>query len=231
MHHWITSRCYKARFLLVEYYPIRNLSSCQRREWLEFIGRLSKAIIGFPIISNYFQCRKCHFPDVGPHRKCQGFCALKSSEFRLKHALRNSLSMYFHYLTNVGIINGLSRTYTHIYILSRHWLILATCRPMPAQYLDIFGRKWITMHDPIRNLSSWQRREWLEFISRPSISVGGHHRLSNHFQLFPMPEVLLSRCWPPSEMPGILCFKIVGIPIKACAAQLSFHVFPLTNQY
>ena len=56
----------------------------------------SKAIIGFPIISDYFQCRKCRFPDVGPRRKCQGFCALKSSEFRLKHALRNSLSMYFH---------------------------------------------------------------------------------------------------------------------------------------
>ena len=56
----------------------------------------SKAIIGFPIISNYFQCRKCRFPDVGPRRKCQGFCALKSSKFRLKHALRNSLSMYFH---------------------------------------------------------------------------------------------------------------------------------------
>ena len=84
---------------------------------------------------------------------------------------------------------------------------------------------------PIRNLSSWQRREWLEFIGRPSISVEGHYRLSNHFRLFPMPEVLLSRCWPSSEMPGILCLKIVGIPIKACAAQLSFHVFPLTNQY
>ena len=55
----------------------------------------SKAIIGFPIISDYFQCRKCRFPDDGPRRKCQGFWALKSSEFR-KHALRNSLSMYFH---------------------------------------------------------------------------------------------------------------------------------------
>ena len=86
-------------------------------------------------------------------------------------------------------------------------------------------------HNPIRNLSSWQRREWLEFIGRPSISVEGHYRLSNHFRLFPMPEVPLSRCWPSSEMPGILCFKIVGIPIKGCVAQLSFHVFPLTNQY
>ena len=56
----------------------------------------SKAIIGFPIIFQYFQCRKYRFPDVGHRRKCQGFCALKSSEFRLKHALRNSLSMYFH---------------------------------------------------------------------------------------------------------------------------------------
>ena len=56
----------------------------------------SSAIIGFPIISDYFQCRKYRFPDVGPRRKCQGFCALKSSEFRLKHALRNFLSMYFH---------------------------------------------------------------------------------------------------------------------------------------
>ena len=82
---------------------------------------------------------------------------------------------------------------------------------------------------PIRNLSSWQRREWL--VDDPSISVEGNHRLSNHFRLFPVPEVPLSRCWPSSEMPGILCFKIVGIPIKACAAQLSFHVFPLTNQY
>ena len=42
-------------------------------------------------------------------------------------------------------------------------------------------------HFPIRNLSSWQRREWLEFIGRPSISVEGHHRLSNHFRLFPLP--------------------------------------------
>ena len=56
----------------------------------------SKAIIGFPIISDYFQCPKCRFPDVFPRRKCQGFCALKSSEFQLKHALCNSLSMYFH---------------------------------------------------------------------------------------------------------------------------------------
>ena len=63
---------------------------------------------------------------------------------------------------------------------------------------------------------------------RPS---SAHHRLSNHFRLFPIPEVPLSRCWPSSKMPEILCFKIVGIPIKACAAQLSFNVFPLTNQY
>ena len=27
------------------------------------------------------------------------------------------------------------------------------------------------------------------------------------------------------------CFKIVGIPIKACDAQLSFDLFPLTNKY
>ena len=32
-------------------------------------------------------------------------------------------------------------------------------------------------------------------------------------------------------MPGILSFKIVGIPIKECPEQLSFNVFPLTNQY
>ena len=35
------------------------------------------------------------------------------------------------------------------------------------------------------------------------------------FPSFLMPEVPLSRCWPSSEMPVILCFKIVGIPIKA----------------
>ena len=68
-------------------------------------------------------------------------------------------------------------------------------------------------------------------IGIPRSSVDGHRRPSSAFQLFPMPEVPLSRCWPSSEMPGILCFKIVGIPIKACAAQLSFNVFPLTNQY
>ena len=56
----------------------------------------SKAIIGFPIISDYFQCRKCRSPDAGPRRKCQGFCALKSSEFRLKHAL----SFHLFRLTN-----------------------------------------------------------------------------------------------------------------------------------
>ena len=35
------------------------------------------------------------------------------------------------------------------------------------------------------------------------------------FLSLPMPEVPLSRCWPSSEMPVILCFKIIGIPIKA----------------
>ena len=54
----------------------------------------SKAIIGFPIISDYFQCRKCRYPDVGPHRKCQRFCALKSSESGLKHALRKSFNVF-----------------------------------------------------------------------------------------------------------------------------------------
>ena len=58
-------------------------------------------------------------------------------------------------------------------------------------------------------------------------SVDGHRRPSSAFQSFPMPEVQLSQCCPSSEIPGILCFKIVGIPIKACAAQLSFNVFPL----
>ena len=62
-------------------------------------------------------------------------------------------------------------------------------------------------------------------------SVDDHRRPLSSFQPFPMPEVPLSRCWSSSEMTGILCFKIVGIPIKACAAQLSFNVFPLTNQY
>ena len=42
-------------------------------------------------------------------------------------------------------------------------------------------------------------------------SVDGHRRPSSAFQSFPMPEVPLSRCFPSSEMPGILCFKIVGI--------------------
>ena len=71
-------------------------------------------------------------------------------------------------------------------------------------------------------------RSSVDLRRRPS---SAHHRLSNHFLLFPMPEVPLSRCWPSSEMPGILCFKIVGIPIKACSVQLSFNVFPLTNKY
>ena len=71
-------------------------------------------------------------------------------------------------------------------------------------------------------------RSCVDLRRRPS---SAHHRLSNNFRLFPMPEVPLSRCWPSSEVPDILCFKIVGIPIKACAAQLSFNVFPLTNQY
>ena len=56
----------------------------------------SKAIIGFSTIYDYLQCRKCRFPDVDPRRKRQGFCSVKSSEIRLKHALRNSLSMYLH---------------------------------------------------------------------------------------------------------------------------------------
>ena len=98
----------------------------------------SKAIIGFPIISDYFQCRKYRFPDVGHRRKCQGFCALESSEFRLKHALRNSLSMYFHELTNIGTINGLTLVFHHyrarsyIYtfwaVIGRYWPLVCRCR-------------------------------------------------------------------------------------------------------
>ena len=90
-------------FWLWTHIPIINLSSWQRREWLEFISRPSisveghhRLIISFPIVCDYFQWRKCRFPNVGPRRKCHGFCALKSSEFQLKHALRNFLSMYFH---------------------------------------------------------------------------------------------------------------------------------------
>ena len=66
-------------------------------------------------------------------------------------------------------------------------------------------------------------------IHRSSVDL--RRRPSSAFQLFPMLEVSLSRCCRSSEMPGILCFKIVWIMIKACAAQLSFHVFPSTNQY
>ena len=85
-------------------YRIPTQSEIYRRgnvenDWKSSVVRRSpsKAIIGFPIISDYLKCRKClRFPDVGLRRKCQGFCALKSSEFRLKHALRNSLSIYFH---------------------------------------------------------------------------------------------------------------------------------------
>ena len=79
-------------------------------DWNSSVVRLSpsKAIIGFPKISDYFHCRKCRFPDVGHRRKCQGFCA-----FRLKHALHNSLSMYFHQLTNIGTINGLMLVFHH----------------------------------------------------------------------------------------------------------------------
>ena len=71
----------------------------------------------------------------------------------------------------------------------------------------------------------------LRMIGIHRSSDDGHRRPSSAFQSFPMPEVPLSRCWPSSEMPGILLFQIVGIPIKACTAQLSFNVFPLTNQY
>ena len=98
----------------------------------------SKAIIGFPIISDYFQCRKYRFPDVGHRRKYQGFCALESSEFRLKHALRNSLSMYVHELTNIGTINGLTlvfhhfwaRTYIYTFwdVIGRYWPLVGRCR-------------------------------------------------------------------------------------------------------
>ena len=93
----------------------------------------SKAIIGFPIISDYFQCRKCRFLDVGSRRKCQLFCALKSLESRLKHALCNSLYMYFHYLTNIGTINGLTlvfhyyRARTNIYTF---WVVIGRYRPL-----------------------------------------------------------------------------------------------------
>ena len=84
---------------------------------------------------------------------------------------------------------------------------------------------------PIRNLSSWQRLEWLEFIGRPSISVEGHHRLIIGIPIISNAVSAVFPMLASSEMPGILCFKIVGIPIKAGAAQLSFNVFPLTNQY
>ena len=64
---------------------------------------------------------------------------------------------------------------------------------------------------PIRNLSSWNvENDWNSSVVRrwPSKVIIG-------FPSFPMPEGPLSRCWPSSEMPVILCFKIVGIPIKA----------------
>ena len=68
----------------------------------------------------------------------------------------------------------------------------------------------------------------MEFICRPSISVEGYHRLSTHFRLFPLPEVPLSRCWPSSEMPGILCFKIVDIPIIKHALRNSLIIYILS---
>ena len=72
---------------------------------------------------------------------------------------------WHHYWTNAGFPSW-SRTYIHIYILSRHWPIWATHQPMPAQYLAIFGIKWMTMHDriPCLHLSfSWLHTLFLSY--------------------------------------------------------------------
>ena len=51
----------------IHYYPIRNLSKGQFVDhWNSSVARRSplKAILGFPIISNNFQYRKCRFSDI-----------------------------------------------------------------------------------------------------------------------------------------------------------------------
>ena len=116
-HAFPSARCkihWKCRLQYISQSEIYRRGNVENDWNLSVVFRSpSKAIIGFSIISDYFQCRKYRFPDVGHRRKCQGFCSLKSSEFQLKHALRNSLSMYFYYLTNIGTNNGLTLVFHH----------------------------------------------------------------------------------------------------------------------
>ena len=60
----------------------------------------------------------------------------------------------------------------------------------------------------------------------PSKAIIGFPVISDYFQC----QMLAFQMLALVGNARILCFKIVAIPIKAFAAQLSFNVFPLTNQ-
>ena len=98
---------------------------------------------------------------IGIHRSPDDHHWRPSSAFQLFPIQEVPLSRYWPF---VGYANYFRHWITEIfspnhwfpaviiYILSRHWLILATRRPMPEQYLTIFGRKWMTMHNRIPGL-------------------------------------------------------------------------------
>ena len=140
---WLTSSLHSTPYpvhtavqrpLSLAYYPIRNLSNGQRCESLEFIGRPTIAIEGHPRLSIYFQSFPIQEVPLSRYWPVVGY----ANDFR-------------HCITVISSPNHWFNTVV-IYILSRHWPVMATRRPMPAQYLAIFGRKWMTMHDRIPGL-------------------------------------------------------------------------------
>ena len=63
--HLLTS-FYMCLFIYWHHYiPIKNLLKGQRCGSLQFIGRPTITIEGYPRLTNHFQYRKCRFPDIG----------------------------------------------------------------------------------------------------------------------------------------------------------------------
>ena len=116
---------------------IRNLSNGQRCGSLEFIGHPPITIEGRPRISIYFQSFRIQEVPLSRYWPFVGY----ANDFR-------------HWITEISSPNNWFAVVV-IYILSRHWPILATRRPMAAQYLTIFLKK---MNDNARS------NPWSSFI-------------------------------------------------------------------
>ena len=65
---------------------------------------------------------------------------LKSSKISINSDKTKCMLLSYNKTVNFPDIS-VGTSYVHIFIQSIHWPILATRRPMPAQYLAIFGLK------------------------------------------------------------------------------------------